>query len=559
MRDNEKPIAMFYEGHDATLSIYIPKTNEWVIYELERLSQRKHYGFMRPTTNTWTVYKNYRDLYSTSWGEANGLIKFCIKNLEKDFGIENDFQELIIKPLDHTLMHEHRSWDYGIINAPKWQKTKIQHHEAHSRSAYIQSPFDKAVCIAWDGGGDNTDFTHSEFANNTIGKITEYRNFQCGWVWNTFAIRMETIRGTPHIGDYAGKVMGLSAYGKKYKERAEKLVPKMISFYARETNIGDKYTHYRDKVMKPIRDEIESFMLEEFDKQIVDGEDEKLLAYVLQLSMERFMIDLIRNEFFESIVKHDNNLIITGGSAMNILVNELVKKEFPDMNVFVPCNPGDSGLSQSYFVVHDKHDFKYAGPYLFDHNELPRYRTQRKTREVSLSEVANLLRQGKIIGFLNGRSEIGPRSLGNRSILCDPSIPGMKDILNAKVKFREWYRPFAPMCRLEDADKYFDSRDYELMDAMQFGIDVRPEWQEHLTEITHEDGSARLQTVTEKSNSVIYELLSEFDGVLLNTSFNVQGKPILNSIRDALQILDNTELDFIVIVDKETNQPILFE
>ena len=115
------------------------------------------------------------------------------------------------------------------------------------------------------------------------------------------------------------------------------------------------------------------------------------------------------------------------------------------------------------------------------------------------------------------------------------------------------------MCRLEDADKYFDSRDYELMDAMQFGIDVRPEWQEHLTEITHEDGSARLQTVTEKSNSVIYELLSEFDGVLLNTSFNVQGKPILNSIRDALQILDNTELDFIVIVDKETNQPILFE
>lgn len=221
--------------------------------------------------------------------------------------------------------------------------------------------------------------------------------------------------------------------------------------------------------------------------------------YAIQLVTEEGLIQFIRNELIDMIHLCDNNLIITGGTAMNILVNERVKKEFPELNVFVPCNPGDDNIScglmsREMWFLQDKlrhnmingtFDFKYAGPYLFDHNNLMEYVIERNARETTLTEVAELLRNGKIIGFLNGRSEVGPRALGNRSILCDPTIPDMKNKLNQRVKFREWFRPFAPVCRLVDADKYFDSRDYDFMDAMQFAVDVKPEWQSTLTEITH--------------------------------------------------------------------------
>jgi predicted NodU family carbamoyl transferase len=158
--------------------------------------------------------------------------------------------------------------------------------------------------------------------------------------------------------------------------------------------------------------------------------------------------------------------------------------------------------------------------------------------------------EGKIIGIARDRSEHGPRALGNRSIICNPSLPEMKDILNAKVKHREWYRPFAPVVRLEDVNKYFEW-DKESR-WMSFCPKVREEWREKLTSITHVDGTARVQTVTRKQNKWLYDLLTKFEkktgvGVLLNTSFNVDGKPILSTVKDAFTILEKTELDCLII------------
>ena len=153
-----------------------------------------------------------------------------------------------------------------------------------------------------------------------------------------------------------------------------------------------------------------------------------------------------------------------------------------------------------------------------------------------------------------GDSEVGPSALGNRSIVCDPNIREMKDILNAKVKFREWYRPFAPFCKKEEAHKYFDSPNFENLEYMSYAPKVREEYTEKLPSITHADNTARLQTVTEESHAHFYELLTEFGkisetNVLLNTSFNIRGFPVLSSIEDALYALNNTQMDYVVIED----------
>jgi predicted transport protein len=151
------------------------------------------------------------------------------------------------------------------------------------------------------------------------------------------------------------------------------------------------------------------------------------------------------------------------------------------------------------------------------------------------------------VGVIQGNSEHGSRALGNRSIICNP-VGDMKDVLNNKVKHREWYRPFAPMVRLEDCPKYFEFDEGVESRHMVFVANVREEWREKLPAITHQDNTARLQTVTRNQNPLIYDLLGELEkhtghGVLLNTSFNVDGKPILTRLSDAFKILRETQLD----------------
>jgi carbamoyltransferase len=160
------------------------------------------------------------------------------------------------------------------------------------------------------------------------------------------------------------------------------------------------------------------------------------------------------------------------------------------------------------------------------------------------------LERGKIVGVVRGNSEHGPRALGNRSIICNPAISDMKDILNEKVKHREWYRPFAPVVRLEDVSEYFEwDRESRWM---SFCPKVKEEWREKLPAITHIDNTARVQTVTREQNEWLYDLLTNFKektgiGVLLNTSFNVNGKPILSTYKDAFHIYDTTDIDGLII------------
>jgi carbamoyltransferase len=197
-------------------------------------------------------------------------------------------------------------------------------------------------------------------------------------------------------------------------------------------------------------------------------------------------------------------------------------------------------------------NISYSGIPILDIEKKSELLEGRKTRELDLDYVCKLLKQGKIIGVCRGDSEVGPRALGNRSIICDPSFENMKDIINSKVKFREWFRPFAPFCLKEQANKYFESRDFENFEFMSYAPLVKEDYRKKIPSITHIDGTARLQTVTQESHQFFYDLLNKFEkysdtNVLLNTSFNIKGLPILTSIKDSLYVLDNTELDCLII------------
>ena len=269
-----------------------------------------------------------------------------------------------------------------------------------------------------------------------------------------------------------------------------------------------------------------------------------------QLAFEEVFLDIAR----PIIDKYDElPIIMVGGCGLNILLNTRIEKEF-NRPVFVPPNPNDCGIAAGMILGHIKPkkaiDLTYSGSFVLDQFCVSEYVESRNAVEYSIPDLAGKIKAGDIVGVVRGRSEHGPRALGNRSIICNPAIADMKDILNKKVKNREWYRPFAPVCRLQDINKYFH-RDTESR-WMCFCPEVREEWRSRLPSITHIDNTARVQTVTYDQNPWLYDLLTEFEqqtgvGDLLNTSFNVNGKPILSTYRDAIDVFDKTSMDLLVL------------
>ena len=523
-----KNLVAIFGGHDANITFYNAETNKYHVIELERL-----------------VKKRYFRLHVDNSQEVQfDIFKQCQIIAEKNWGVKNNFEKVLICS-DGFIQ-----FDIRTIFKTNDVITVASHHHCHAASSFYQSPFKQALILSYDGGGDDGFFnlyTGNEDGVKHIKKIN--CDFGGGYLIAGSTVR-EVAEKSSHMLAFSGKLMGLCAYGKNIEnlndtfknlylhKEYDKLVDDLNLPIIKSDESYKKIT--REALRNPWKNPLGNWIYE--GKQAYD------IAATAQAAFEE--------AFFDILDRFDNNipLVLTGGCALNVLVNEKVKERY-NRPVYVPPNPHDGGLSLGHIFLYRKPtervDVTYNGLPLVDRDKLPDYIQKYNARKTNKAEIAKLIKDGKILGLVYGDSEVGPRALGNRSIVCDPNIPDMKDILNSKVKFREWYRPFAPFCKKEDAHKYFDSPNFDNLEYMSYAPRVKVDT---LPSITHVDGTARLQTVTEESHSHFYELLTEFGklsdtNVLLNTSFNIRGYPILSTIEDALYALENTEMDYVVIED----------
>jgi carbamoyltransferase len=303
----------------------------------------------------------------------------------------------------------------------------------------------------------------------------------------------------------------------------------------------------------------------------------KDIAAALQMITEEILLKII-NHIYKS-TKLDN-LVISGGVGLNSVFNGKIISNTPFKNIWIPPDPGDGGTSigatiYTYNTLLDnKRNYVLKNPYLgpsFSNDEIKHFLddnnieySEFENEEILVKTIAKSIYENKIVGWFQEGMEWGPRALGARSILANPCNPDMKDILNNKVKHREGFRPFAPIVCRDDADKFFIC-DKPIPDSTDFMIhvyNVKNTYLNRIPSAVHVDKSARLQTIKKDQNLLLYNLIKEFGKlsgipILINTSFNVRGEPIVCSPFDAYSCMMGTGIDILIIgrniIHKEEN------
>ena len=475
----------------------------------------------------------------------------------------HDYDNLIFNSIDESKINLHDIFKFK-------NKRYCSHHEAHALNALYQSPFDNALIISFDGGSDEG-FFNIYLVDDRYGKLKKIYSGQSDYATSYMAcahfipaIKREEIYSGNLV--YAGKLMGYAGYGKPREEYIEKLnrfydeqtddcVQKAVIRFGNIFEVG-----YRMGYRKHLHRQKKNSCFEFYGPGFLDEQDAKDIAASNQFVFEQRFYEEIK-PFLDTY--HDYPVILTGGCALNILNNTSIARKREE--IFIPPNPNDSGIALgclfSEISPFDPVDATYLGPDVWDKMELSKYLIQYPdSYHCSIDIVGQKLLNGQIIGVVRGRSELGPRALGNRSLLTCAHFPTSKEYVNSKVKHREAFRPLSPIVRLEDVNKYFE---WETESRhMTFSPKVREEWRETLYAVTHVDGTARVQTVTRDQNEFIYDLLTYIDNaygvaVLLNTSFNVAGKPILNTYREAFEVLETKPINGILIEDHFFPSPII--
>ncbi len=444
----------------------------------------------------------------------------------------------------------------------KFKKTIffIDHHMAHAASAYLVSPFTEAALLTMDGVG--------EWATTTIGYAKGTQMTLDKQISFPHSVGLLYSAVTAHLGFKVNnseyKVMGLSAYGRPiYYEQFKKLIDiKDDGSYALDMD----YFLYHYKMAMPGKKFIEAFgPLRKPHEPVTQRH--KDIAASLQKITEEAIFTVLRALYKKTKCK---NLCMAGGVALNSVANGKILRETQFENVFIQPSAGDGGNSlgaafYAYNVLLDKPrqyvmEHAYLGPryssdeikHFLESNTI-RYRTF--SSDVALvKETAQLLHQKKVIGWLQQSMEFGPRALGARSILASPCEPDMQDILNLKVKHREAFRPFAPAVCEDDAATYFDC-DAPVPLAADFMLMVYPikkDKRKYLPAVTHVDGTGRLQVVRRKHNPRYYDLIKAFGKlsgvpILVNTSFNIRGEPIVCTPYEAYRCMMGTGIDALVM------------
>ena len=425
----------------------------------------------------------------------------------------------------------------------------INHHVAHASSSYYQSGFQDSLILAIDGYGDNASGMVLTGINGEMKRLKSLKDY---YSLGDFYLTGIAFLGYSEFDEY--KVMGLAPYGNA--ERYHKLFRKLYRLLpdGEYELYSHCFTHlFADKIQ--IRKKGEEFKQEHMD-----------FAAGLQAAIEDIFMHIVKHYRQETGMDH---LCLSGGVAQNCSINGKIYYSGLFQKMFIQPAAGDAGgsVGAALYVYHklnpehrpNKQPHTYLGSKLGDDMSVEQTLRQfdsfieyQYVEDVA-EKASVLLAGGSIIGWVQGRSEFGPRALGNRSIIADPRPPENKDIINQMVKKREAYRPFAPSVLSEYVGKYFEvPKDGQEFDYMNIVLQVREDKRSVLGAVTHINGSARVQTVQKQTNPLYWKLIQAFlvkTGVpiLLNTSFNNNAEPIVDSCTDAVICFLTTKLDYLVV------------
>jgi carbamoyltransferase len=361
--------------------------------------------------------------------------------------------------------------------------------------------------------------------------------------------------------DEAGKTMGLAPYGRPLSTRARMLRPAENSYAIDTTTAYDFFREYN-----LILEEDGASYLAVKDSRVPFSQFHMDLAAQVQWELEEACLHLVNRLHAET---GEERLVLAGGVFLNSVTNYRILRESPFKQLFIFPAATDDGtaIGAAYYVhrqespsgsksIEPLRHVYFGRSYGDDETRTAIDRTKLPFTEFSSvaeagGHVARLLSEGKIVGLHHGGAEYGPRALGHRSILADPRIRDIKDVLNSRVKFREGFRPFAPAVLEEHAEEYFELQGH-LSPYMLLIAPVREQYREMLPGITHVDGTARVQTVSRSASPVFYDIIRAFQEatglpMVLNTSFNLRGKPIVETPLDALACFLATEMDALVL------------
>ncbi len=550
--------------HDT--SVCLMRDNEILVgIELERLTKIKHnldlnsnlYSIIEQGNHVRDVLKNWSVGYREN--QFKRAIDYCL-----------EYANISIKDISTTVVST-------LYKDPVYPEKSILigHHLAHSASTYYPSHFSEAAILVIDGygylnkDGSSTSTLFAQGYNNiihvletiighhdhTIEELEQGVNDSHMVFTNSLGVFYQNVSMLLGMGYYGeGKTMGLASYGQS-NPKLNKLRD-YVSFLN-----GGKLEIDNRGIFLLIKDLLERAQSHLTESQLFYYKAD--IAYAHQKLLEEMILYLCHYLYK---IAPSENLCLAGGVALNSVASYKILQHTPFKNIFIQPAAGDAGISigSALYGVHTINSLprlrlstkKLFSPFLgknykdtkileIQKNKIEEYRLNLKGQEL-YAEMAKQISNKKIIGWFNGRSEIGPRSLGARSILADPREKWMKDVLNEKIKHRENFRPFAPAILEEEVTRYFENM--RVSPYMLLIADAKENAQDEIPAVIHIDNTARVQTVNAEINPDFYQLINEFYRltnvpVLLNTSFNLTGKPIIETPEDAVNCFLTMPLD----------------
>ena len=465
-----------------------------------------------------------------------------------------------------TLLSKHFDVE---INSLKYKQHNIEHHIAHISSAYFTSKWDKSSGFSLDGSGDFVSSMFAECKGNNIDiKYKEYVPNSLGYFYTMIC---EFI-GFSNYGD-EGKVMGLASYGSNsFKDIFDDIIKiKKMGFEINKKYFKTFGSNHGIIISADGRASIENhfsdFTTQKFGKPTNPSKNSEIsqrdldLACSMQIKFEEIYFKLL-NQLYN--LTPNNKVCMAGGATLNSVANGKIFDNTPFSQTYIQPAAGDDGLSLgAALYVHNailgnKNRYIMNGSYLgleFSNEEIEKELLNNNFSYEKLNykdlnkKVVDDICKNKVVGWFQGKMEWGSRALGNRSILANPSSKVMKDILNKRIKKREWFRPFAPSVLSDYQNEIFDCS--HPSPNMMHVYKIKKEWRDKLSAVNHIDNTGRLQTVEKSRNKKYYDLILEFKKrtgipVLLNTSFN-ENEPIVCYPKSAIQCFKRTNMDTLVM------------